>query len=80
MPKKPQKKANREGNKYDKILKENLENLIPAMLRAVIHVGPVRLENLPQVKLQSTIEREPDFVKKMYTGEYPDGCTLQIEF
>ena len=70
----------KEGNKYDKIFKENLESLIPALIRSVLKLGKIRLKNLPQVKLQTTIEREPDFLKIMYSDEYPDGCILQIEF
>lgn len=75
----PQKKAN-EANKYDKIIKENLEGLIPALLRTVVRIGNARLENLPQIKLQTTFEREPDFLKIMYSAQHPEGCILQIEF
>ena len=37
-----------EGNKYDKIIKENLQSLVPALLRKVMNITELRLENLPQ--------------------------------
>ncbi len=77
---KPTKSKVNEGNKYDKIIKENLQSLIPALLRRVMRLVDIRLENLPQIKLQTTLEREPDFLKKMYSENYPGGCILQIEF
>lgn len=81
MPKKAKKKTtSKEGNKYDKIIKENLQNLIPALQRQVIKLENARFENLPQVKLQTTIEREPDFLKIMFSDTYPDGCLFQVEF
>ena len=80
VKRKPRKSGDKEGNKYDKIIKENLQSLIPALLRTVMNLGGIRLENLPQVKLQTTIEREPDFLKKMYSENHPAGCILHIEF
>ncbi|HFA49503.1 MAG TPA: hypothetical protein ENJ95_10865 [Bacteroidetes bacterium] len=84
MPKKrqaQQRKANdKEGNKYDKIFKENLQRFIPALLNKVLKIKVNRMENLPQAKVQTTKEVEADFVKIIYNEEYPDGCIVQIEF
>ncbi len=79
MPKKrqpPQKKVNdKEGNKYDKIIKENLQSLIPALLKSVMNLTDIRLENLPQVKLQTTVERarffKIDVFKRVSQWLYP---------
>ena len=38
------------------------------------------MENLPEVKIQTTKEVEPDFLKLIYNQKYPDGCVVQIEF
>ncbi len=69
-----------EANKYDKVVKENLNRLIPVLLKKVLKVEILHLENLPQVRMQTTKEAEPDFLKKAYTAKYPDGCIFQIEF
>lgn len=69
-----------EGNKYDKIIKENLQRLIPALLSRVLNLKIYRIEDLPDVKMQSTLEREPDFLKIVYDEAYPEGRILHLEF
>ncbi len=69
-----------EGNSYDKIFKENLRELAPGIIRSVLGYKVFRLEPLPQVKLQTTVEKEPDFFVKIYDGRSPDGRLLHIEF
>lgn len=75
-------KANsaKEGNKFDKILHENLEPLIPVLLRKVMGIVPTKMENVPQLKQQTTLEREPDFLKKVFDAKHPEGKLVQIEF
>jgi len=68
-----------EGNKYDKIFKENLQALLPALIHKVLKINILRMENLPEIRVQTTKEAEPDFLKKVFTDEHPDGCILQIE-
>ncbi len=69
-----------EGNKYDKIFKENLRELTPALLKVVLKMEGYRLEPLPQIKLQTTIEKEPDFLQIIFDKESPNGRLLHIEF
>lgn len=60
-----------EGNSYDKIFKENLRELVPAIIRSVLGYKEFRLEPLPQAKLQTTMEKEPDFFAKIYDEHSP---------
>jgi predicted transposase/invertase (TIGR01784 family) len=69
-----------EGNSYDKIFKENLRELAPGIIRSVLGYKVFRLEPLPQVKLQTTLEKEPDFFVKIFDQRSPDGRILHIEF
>ncbi|MEK7255643.1 MAG: hypothetical protein AAB316_12920, partial [Bacteroidota bacterium] len=71
--------AQTEGNKYDKIIKENLQALLPALIRKVLKTKVRRMENLPAIRVQTTKEAEPDFLKKVFTDEHPEGFILQIE-
>lgn len=84
MPKKRQPRKrflpDQEGNKYDKIVKENLQKFIPALISKVLKIEVQRTENLPQVKIQTTKEVEPDSLKIIFNDQYPRGCLLQIEF
>ncbi len=80
MAKRRPSKNKQEGNQYDKIIKENILSLIPALLKRVLGIENYRLEDLPIIKLQTTIEREPDFLKLIYDKEFPKGRILQIEF
>lgn len=69
-----------EGNQYDKIIKENVLSLIPILLKRVIGLTAFRVEDLPVIKLQTTLEREPDFLKLVYDANFPDGRIMQLEF
>ncbi len=69
-----------DGNKFDKILKENLEAMVPVLFRKVLKIKIDRTENLPQIRNQITKESEPDFLKMAFSGEYPKGFLLQIDF
>lgn len=47
---------------YDKILKENLTNAVPFLLENLMQIKIAKVQNL-ELKLQYTLEREPDFLK-----------------
>ncbi|MFC5412300.1 hypothetical protein ACFPMF_23445 [Larkinella bovis] len=49
---------------YDKIFRENLAEIILPLVRKTVGLNPQHLENLPE-KLQRTVERIPDFLKKV---------------
>ncbi|MEK7255516.1 MAG: hypothetical protein AAB316_12270 [Bacteroidota bacterium] len=76
----PRKPGDNEGNKFDKIVKENLRALTPALLDKVLKIHTARMENPPEVRVQTTEEIEPDFVKIIFNDEYPEGCLLCVEF
>lgn len=49
---------------YDKIFRENLAQIVLPLIRKTVGLNPVQIENLPE-KLQRTVERIPDFLKKV---------------
>jgi hypothetical protein len=65
-------------NQYDKILRENLEAIIPGLLKNVLGITAVESEELPD-DLQHTKERKPDVLKKI-VNEIGDEFVLQLEF
>jgi hypothetical protein len=72
--------AKEEGNSYDKIFKENLRQSAPLFIRKILGLVDFRLETLPQVRLQTTLEKEPDFLQRVFDAKTPNGRLLQIEF
>ncbi len=76
---KPSTPGKAEGNKYDKILKEGMEASAPALIRVVLKLQVNRLENLPEIRVQTTTEVEPDYAKLAFTDEFPNGVTLVLE-
>lgn len=66
------------ANDYDRILKENIEQLILPIAEKLlgIHVG--QLEEIPN-DLQITLERKPDFTKKA-ADQYGEPFILHLEF
>jgi len=58
----------REGNKYDKIVKENLSAYIPYFVRKKLKLTIIK-EELLDTKLQTTLEREPDFLRIVETDD-----------
>jgi hypothetical protein len=71
-------KAVRQVSQYDKIFKENIETVLPLLLEKVLFIQPVLTEEIPD-DLQQTIERKPDFLKKI-TDQHQQIFILQIEF
>lgn len=65
-------------SQYDKIVKENLEAAIPALIERLLHIHPVESEELPD-DLMHTKERKPDALKRIRDR---DGKTfvLHLEF
>ncbi|MCB0598060.1 MAG: hypothetical protein KDD28_28540, partial [Phaeodactylibacter sp.] len=71
-------KPKKEANKYDKIIKENLEALFLPFLEQLLGIRILSAERLP-VRLQTTLEREPDFVRKIVNEEGKESI-LHLEF
>ena len=72
------KQFKKEGNKYDKIIKENLESLLIPLLGKYLNIHIVKSEKLDP-KLQTTIERETDFIRIVTTID-GERFILHIEF
>jgi hypothetical protein len=71
-------KTKRQSSQYDKIVRENLEALVPALLEKVLGIHAVRSEDLPDT-LQHTKERKPDVLRRV-TDERGDTFVLHVEF
>lgn len=63
---------------FDKIIKENIETLLLTLAYKLLGIRISKTTDLPE-KLQSTIEREPDFLKKV-TDESGAEFILHLEF
>jgi uncharacterized protein YerC len=73
------KKTNKqEGNQYDKIVKENIMAVIPALMEKVLNISAVKVEVIKE-KLQHTKEREAD-VLRIITDNERNKFVLHIEF
>jgi hypothetical protein len=73
------KKANKqEGNQYDKIVKENIIALIPALMKKVLSISAVKIEIIKE-KIQHTKEREAD-VLRIITDDEGNKFVLHLEF
>lgn len=64
---------------YDKIFKENIEEIILPLAEKILHIHPETLEEIPD-DLQRTIERKPDFLKKVTHSDPDKDYILHIEF
>jgi uncharacterized protein YeaC (DUF1315 family) len=65
-------------SQYDKILKENIEAVIPSLMQNVLLITAVETEELPD-DIQHTKERKPDVLKKV-TDQQGRTFILQVEF
>ncbi|TDW96792.1 hypothetical protein EDB95_4628 [Dinghuibacter silviterrae] len=65
-------------NQYDKVLKENIEVILPGIMKHVVGVEPETVEGLPD-GVQHTRERRPDVLRKV-TDRKGNTFILQIEF
>ena len=68
----------RQSSQYDKIFKENIEAVIPSIIKNLLKILVVSSEELPD-DIQHTKERKPDVLKKV-TDENGNTFILQIEF
>lgn len=64
---------------YDKIFKENIEEIIVPLAEKLLNVRLEKLEKITQ-DLQHTIERKPDFFKKVVHKDSSKDYILHIEF
>lgn len=71
-------KAKSQGSQYDKIFKENIEAVIQSIMRNVLGITAISLEELPD-DVQHTKERKPDVLKKV-VDTHNNIFVLQIEF
>lgn len=74
----PKKKTHKEGNLYDKIFKENAEQLFLPLVEERLNIKIKTFLPL-QEKMQTTIEREMDFFYEV-TTEADDLFLLHLEF
>jgi hypothetical protein len=63
---------------YDKIIKENLQESIPDFVEAFLGIPVPATEDVP-LELQRTLERRPDFLKKVRFSEPEKDFILQVE-
>ena len=68
----------KQASQYDKILRENIEAVIPSLMQNILGITAVELEELPD-DIQHTKERKPDVLKKI-TDSQGNTYVLQIEF
>lgn len=67
----------KQANQYDKIFKENIEAVIPGLMRNILGITAIESEELPD-DIQHTKERKPDVLKKITDSE-GNTYVLQIE-
>jgi hypothetical protein len=73
-----EKSTYRQVHQYDKIIRENLEAVLPGLIRKLLGINAVEAEELPD-DIQHTKERQPDVLKKI-RDEVGDTYVLHIEF
>jgi len=64
---------------YDKIFKENAEEIYHSLIKSLLYIDTTQVEDLPQSDLQHTIERKADFLKKILPQNGEAGYALHIE-
>ncbi len=64
---------------YDKIIKENIEGLLPALIDRVLKLRISHMEKIP-FDVQVTLERRPDFLLQVRDAESGEEYLLQVEF
>jgi len=67
-----------QGPMFDKVMRENMEEVLPDMVKDVLHLHLVNSEEIPD-DLQHTKERKPDLLKKV-TDAYGQVYILQVEY
>ena len=64
MKKKESSKQSYQPQEYDKIFKENIEELIIPFAEKLLNIDPENMREIPD-ELQTTLEVKPDFLKKV---------------
>jgi hypothetical protein len=64
---------------YDKIIRENVENVLGKTVFSMLNLNPVRVESL-STSVHNTIKRESNFLKKIWIDEAASPIVIQIEF
>ncbi len=64
---------------YDKIIKENIEGLLPALIERVLGLRISRMKKIP-FDVQVTLERRPDFLLLVQDADSQEEYLLQVEF
>jgi len=64
-------------HQYDKILRENIEAVLPGLIRDLLGIDSVYSEELPD-DVQHTRERKPDVLKKI-TNKNGETFVLHLE-
>jgi len=72
------RKSKKEGNLFDKILKEHAEELFLPLIAKRLGIKIISSKSLPE-KLQTTIEREVDFLRLITTSE-GEEMIIHLEF
>lgn len=67
------------SQEYDKIFKENFEQLLPAIIRKVLMLNLREMVTV-QTDIHVTLERKPDFVIQAVSAETEETFLLHIEF
>ena len=67
----------KQAGQYDKIFRENIEAIIPGLMRNILGITAIDSEELAD-DIQHTKERKPDVLKKI-TDEQGRTFVLQIE-
>ncbi|TAE49306.1 MAG: hypothetical protein EAY69_03140, partial [Cytophagales bacterium] len=76
--KKQNKIKDKENKQYDKIFKENIEPVFLALCENYLQIEIEKTEEIKD-KLQTTLEREPDFLKIIHSKRR-EKFILHIEF
>jgi len=64
---------------FDKVFKENIEEIILPLAEKILDIHPYKLLEIPD-NIQKTIERQPDFLKMVLDKEDKPEYILHIEF
>ncbi len=64
---------------YDRIIRENIEPLVIPLATRLLHLSIPAVEEIPD-DLHQTIERKPDFLKKVVHPKAVDDYILHFEF
>jgi hypothetical protein len=72
------KNTKQEGNQYDKIVKENIDSIIPALMNSVLGFKVQKAEIIKE-KLQQTKEKEADALR-IITDPNGQKFILHLEF